>query len=350
MQELATIRSVGTAVPGYALQQDDIKQFTTALFHENFENMERMISVFGNSCIKTRHLSRPLEWYAESHSFAEANKIFQSVALELSIKAAQEAMERAAIEPGDVGMVLFLSSTGIATPTIDAQLIQRLGLSSHTARVPIWGLGCAGGVAGLARAAQLAGSLPENKVILMVAVELCSLTFQRHDYSKANLVGTSLFGDGAAAVIVAREGQGPVICGCDSTLLPDTEDIMGWELVETGLKVKFSRDIPWIVRTYIPPLIAAACEKWQIKQAAIENYVVHPGGVKVLQAYQESLGITKERLADAYHTLENYGNMSSVSILFVLKRFMSQELVGSDLGLLLALGPGFSVEQVLFRW
>jgi len=350
MKELACIKSVGTAVPQYALEQSDIKQLAAGLFRSHFKDIDRLISIFENSCIKTRYLSQPLEWYITPHTFSDANKIFETVALELMVKAAQQALERAGTNPEDVGTLVYVTSTGITTPTLDTKLIQALNLPANTVRLPIWGLGCAGGAGGLARSAQLAACQPKNKVVLFVAVELCSLTYQREDFSKSNLVGTSLFADGAAAVVLGKEGAGPVICGFNSTLIPNTEDIMGWELTDSGLKVIFSRDIPWVIGKYLPKVIVDGCENWGIKQEDVQHYIAHPGGVKVLKAYTESLGIPEEKLAQAYSILESYGNMSSASILFVLEKFMATTVPTGGLGLMLSLGPGFCAEQVLFKW
>jgi alkylresorcinol/alkylpyrone synthase len=350
LNELARIKSVGTAVPQYAMQQSDIKQFAAGLFRSHFKDIDRLIPIFENSCIKTRYLSRPLEWYITPHTFSEANQIFETVALELMVKAAQEALDRAGAKPEDVGTVVYVTSTGITTPTLDTKLIQALSLPVNTVRIPIWGLGCAGGAAGLARSAQLAACQAKNKVVLFVAVELCSLTYQREDFSKSNLVGTSLFADGAAAVVLGTDGGGPAICGFNSTLIPNTEDIMGWELTDSGLKVIFSRDIPWVIGQYLPKVITDACDTWGIRQEAVQHYVTHPGGAKVLKAYTESLGIPEDKLSQSYSVLENYGNMSSASILFVLEKFMANTAPTGGLGLMVSLGPGFSAEQVLFKW
>lgn len=343
------IVSVGTAIPPYTLQQEEIKKFVAALFQAKLDHLERLLPVFENGLIKVRHLSRPLAWYLESHSFAEANKAYEETALTLAEEAATKAIVKAGIRSDEIGMVIYISSTGITTPTIDAKVIQRLGLASHTIRVPVWGLGCAGGVSGLARAAELAKTL-NGKAVLLIAVELCSLTFQRNDYSKANLIGTSLFGDGAAAALIADSGGGPTVCGSYSTLFPDTEDVMGWDIAESGLKVRFSRDIPSIVRRYLPELIGKACNKWDLDINSIHHYVVHPGGAKVLTAYADSLKLADNKLDHAYRVLASYGNMSSASVLFVLKSFLASTPPTGQYGLMLALGPGFSAEQVLFKW
>ncbi len=346
---LAKIRSVGTAVPPHALRQEDIKKTAAALFSPHLQHIDRLLPVFENGCIHTRYLSRPLEWYSVVHTFAEANQVYTEVALELAVEASRQAIDRAGLELRDVGMVVFVSSTGIATPSLDTKLIQRLGLSPHTFRLPVWGLGCAGGVAGIARAAELANNFPDSSVLL-VAVELCSLTFQRNDFSKANLVGSSIFADGAAAAIIAAEGNGPSVYGSYSTLFPDSEDIMGWELIDTGLKVRFSRDIPSLVRKELPELVEQACKLWGIEREDIQHFVVHPGGAKVLSAYSDCLGLKDHKLAHAYEVLSNFGNMSSSSVLFVLDQFLSSTPATDEFGLMLSLGPGFCAEQVLFQW
>lgn len=343
------IQAVGTAVPRYALEQNEIRAFVANMFRSHVDHLDKLLPIFENSCIKMRYLSQPLEWYAAPHSFAEANQIFEKVALDLSEKAALQAMAKGNVKPVDIGMILFVTSTGIATPTLDAKLIERLGLSPHTNRLPIWGLGCGGGAAGMARASEIAYHMP-GKSVLLVTVELCSLTFQRNDYSKSNIVGTSIFADGAAAVLFTRSEEKSGIIGSYSTLFPHSEDIMGWELVETGLKVRFSRDIPSIVRHHLPALRQHACEKWGIEPSQICHYIVHPGGAKVLDAYSDSLQLTKEQLSLAHEVLVDYGNMSSSSILFVLEKFMDKIPQKDAYGIMLALGPGFSAEQVLFKW
>jgi len=343
------VRAVGLAVPPHAVHQNDIKEFAAFLFRDKLDRLERLLPVFDNACIARRHLARPLPWYAVEHTFAEANALYEEIGLELAAAASVEALDRAGMAPAEVGMVGLVSSTGIDTPSLDARLIPRVGFPGGAARLPGWGLGCAGGVAGLARAAELAAAVP-GRVVLLVTVELCSLTFQRNDFSKSNLVGAGNFADGAAAAVVAAGGEGPELLGAHSALFPGTEDIMGWDMVATGLKVRFSRDIPAFVRANLPALSAAACRAWGIARADLAHYVVHPGGAKVLDAYAESLGLPAAALAPAYEVLAGYGNMSSASVLFVLERFMHATPPRDAYGVMLALGPGFSAEQVLFRW
>ncbi|MEN6564871.1 MAG: 3-oxoacyl-[acyl-carrier-protein] synthase III C-terminal domain-containing protein, partial [Veillonellales bacterium] len=318
-------------------------------FGQSYKDINRLLAVFDNSHISKRYVSMPLHWYQEEHSFTEANRIYQLVGIDLVEKASRAAMTEAGAEPKDIGAIIFVSSTGIATPTIDASLTQKLGLPENSKRIPIWGLGCAGGVSGLARAAEIAG-ITKGKSVLLVALELCSLTFQRDDFSKANLVGASIFSDGAAAVLLSVEGKGPEIVDSFSHLFPNSADIMGWDIIETGLKVRFSKTIPHIIKKCLPELLNKACNAWAIESKEIEHYIVHPGGAKVIEAYKESLGLTDEALRYARQNLHDFGNMSSASILFEIKDFMSHNIKEGKYGVLLALGPGFSAEQVLFKW
>jgi len=343
------ILGLATAVPKYGVEQQEVRQFAAGMFKKKFHGLERMLSIFEHGNIKKRYFSCPLEWYSRPHTFNETNCQFEKTALELAYAASTKAIDKAGILASDIGGVVFVTSTGITTPTLDAKLIQRLGLSLHALRLPVWGLGCAGGVTGIARAAELAKAVTD-RVILLVVVELCSITFQRNDFSKSNLVGTSIFADGAAAVVIGTCGSGPEIISSHSTLFPDTEDIMGWDVVESGLKVRFSRDIPSIIRNHLPELLAEACTQWGIDQTHLQHYIVHPGGAKVLTAYSESLGLEPGKLSDAENILENYGNMSSASVFFVLEEHMKANCITNDYGVMLALGPGFSAEQVLFKW
>lgn len=347
--EGSKILGIATAVPKYEVEQQDVKQFAASMFEKKFNSLDRMLSIFENANIKKRYFSCPLSWYSQPHSFNEANCRFEETALELAYNAASKAIDRAGVLASEIGGVVFVTSTGITTPTLDAKLIQRLGLSLHSLRMPIWGLGCAGGVTGIARAAELARGVPK-RCILLVAVELCSITFQRNDFSKSNLVGTSIFADGAAAVVIGSYGTGPEIITSHSTLFPDTEDVMGWDVIDSGLKVRFSRDIPSIIRRNLPGLLSEACAEWGIVQHQLHHYIVHPGGAKVLTAYSESLSLDPGKLNSAQSILENYGNMSSASVFFVLEEYMKNNSFTNSYGVMLALGPGFSAEQVLFRW
>jgi alkylresorcinol/alkylpyrone synthase len=346
------ILSVGTALPAFRVQQDDVRQLTHNLFSRSWRDIDRLITVFDNGQISTRYLCAPIEWFETEHSWPEKNALYTQNALELGERAARSALDRAELQAKDVDAIFFVSTTGIATPSLDAGLIKRLDLSRNIARVPIWGLGCAGGAAGLARAAEFARAKPGSRVLL-VAVELCSLTFQRNDFSKSNLIAASLFADGAAAVVISSDdaAEGPSVIGSYSTLWDDTEDVMGWDVIESGLKVRFSRSVPELVQKLMRENLGQAATANGVRLQDIRHFVTHPGGLKVLRAYEDALGLQDNALADSYAVLNACGNMSSVSVLFVLERFMRRwsELEPNALGAISAMGPGFSAEHVIFK-
>jgi alkylresorcinol/alkylpyrone synthase len=241
---------------------------------------------------------------------------------------------------------VFVSSTGIATPSLDATLVQQLELPRTIVRVPLWGLGCAGGAAGLARAAALCRGL--GQPVLLVAVEVCSATFVAADLSKSNLIATALFGDGAAAAVIAPHGDGPELLGGYARLLDDSQDVMGWNVRDDGLQVRFARSIPQIVRELAPSFVREAAAAVGVSSDAIEHFVLHPGGAKVLEAYAAALALPPDRLAVSREVLRMYGNMSSPTALFVLDAFVRAPH-RAGLGIVIGLGPGFCAESVVLR-
>jgi alkylresorcinol/alkylpyrone synthase len=318
------------------------------MFSRREGDFERLLPIFDNVNVDYRHFCVPVEWFVRDHGFPEKNALYVENALDLSEKAASRALDRAGIGPEQVGAIYFVSTTGFSTPSLDSKLIFRLGLSEHTRRVPIWGLGCSAGAAGIARAAEHARLYPE-KLVLLVAVELSGLTFQRGDRSKSNLISTSLFADGAAAVLLGNTA-GPEILGSYSTTWPDTEDVMGWDLVETGLKVQLSKSVPVIVREKFRDNLEEACTSLGLDFEDLEHFVLHPGGSKVLDAFESALGLEPGGLGSSRDVLRDCGNMSSVTVLFILERFLeSREFAKGELGVLSAMGPGFSAEHVFFR-
>jgi alkylresorcinol/alkylpyrone synthase len=350
---LSKIVAVGTAVPPYAISQSNAKAFAEELFGSSNPLVERLMPIFEHTSIERRFISCSQSWFYEQHSFSERNKIYIEMACSLAKEAIERCLQKSDITVGEIEHLIFVSSTGIATPSIDAHLINQLGLSSHVKRTPIWGLGCAGGVAGLARAFEYAKAFPSSRV-LFVAVELCSLTFRPQDLSKSNFVATALFADGAAAVLVTGDEVvtsmgAPTIVDSMSTIWPDSLDVMGWEVVEDGLQVVFSRDIPTIVQQQVKPVVDEFLGKQNISIDQITYMVSHPGGKKVLEAYASALALSKEHFHFAYEVLRQYGNMSSVTVLFVLEQVMRQS-PRSAYGLMTALGPGFSSEALLLKW
>jgi alkylresorcinol/alkylpyrone synthase len=355
------IISLGTAVPPHRVEQADVRNLVYSLFSKEYRGLERLMPVFENTQIQTRYFSKPLEWFNEQTTFVESSAAYVESSSELTFQAASKAITSACLLPSDIGMVVVVSTTGIATPSLDAKLIQRLQLPNHTRRLPIWGLGCAGGVAGLARSAELCAMLPPNRYLLMVAVECCSLTFQRNDISKSNIVASSLFADGAAALIlrssqeIASESapetsHKAAILSSYSFLFDNSEDIMGWDVLESGLKVRFSRDIPTFIASHVPQRLEEACAAWGIERKQIRHFVVHAGGAKVLKAYHDALAVPIDELEPALAVLREHGNMSSASVLFALQRFLASKPASGEYGVMMALGPGFSAEFVLFRW
>ncbi len=345
------ILAVGTALPEHCIEQTNIREFARILFASSFGDINRLVTIFENSKIKTRALCTDLTWFESPKSFAEKNDLYIKHATNLSVSAARQAMDRANLTPEDVDAIIFVSTTGLATPSLDVSLIKQLGLSPNVARMPLWGLGCAGGASGLARAREYACAYPGRRVLL-VAVELCSLTFQHNDRSKSNLVATSLFADGAAAVIVGIDNLSkPELIGSYSTLIPDSEDVMGWDVVDSGLKVRFAKSVPDLVQKLMHENLTQATTANGITLEQLQHFVTHPGGIKVLEAYQKSLNLQPNTLLDSYEILETCGNMSSVSVLFVLEKFMQRypSLKTGEYGTISAMGPGFSAEHVIFR-
>lgn len=345
------VLSVATAVPPYRVDQEHAKAFAREMFSDGGRrNVERLMPVFDNSGIEGRHLCVPFEWARSDHTFAYKNALYVQNALELSEKAARRAMEKVGAEAEDVGAIFFLSTSGISAPTLDSKLMFRLGLGEDTVRMPIWGLGCAAGASGIARAADYARVYP-NKLVLLIVIELCSYTYQRGDLSKSNLISSALFADGAAAAVLGCSvDSGPSLIGSYSTTWPDTEDIMGWEIIETGMKVRLSRSLPDFIRQRMRENLEKACRAVNLDGRDIEHLLVHPGGVKVLDAFEEVLEVEPGSLELSRGILRDYGNMSAATVLFVLQRFIEGgEYERGDLGLISAMGPGFSAEHVFLR-
>jgi alkylresorcinol/alkylpyrone synthase len=353
---MSYILSVGTALPEYLVTQQQAAQFAQEHFNGRLAHQGQLMAIFENARIAERHFIVPLAWFASpDHSLKERNDLYIAGAEALALSAAQRALERAACAPDDVDFVVFVSTTGLATPSIDARLIARLGMRPTTKRLPIWGLGCAGGVAGLARAAEHIRAF-SDALALLVAVETCSITFQFHDYSKKNLVATAIFADGAAAVLIggerwARQHPDQVMryVAAYSHLFPNSERVMGWDVVDTGLSVVFAPEIPARIARDMRPVVASFLAEHGLALTDVARYVLHPGGARVLDAYAEAFGLDDHALHDASEVLRAHGNMSSPTVLFVLERAMQVEMSAGQYVLMGALGPGFSAELALLQ-
>jgi alkylresorcinol/alkylpyrone synthase len=353
---LPVVAAVGTAVPPHEITQNESREFARQLFGGSFRDIDRLLTVFESAQIESRRFCTPLDWFGEPHSFAEKNRLYIEQAVELGAAAIENCLARAGLAPRDIDHLVFVSTTGVSTPSIDAHLFNRLGLRTHVKRTPVWGLGCAGGAAGLARGMDLAKAHPASR-IMVCSLELCGLTFLHGDRSKSNLIATSLFADGAAAVLIlgaeaAKDLQaaGPQLLDSRSTIWPDSLDVMGWDLQNEGLKVIFSKDIPSIVATKIRPEVDQFLSDHSLSVRDLSRFVAHPGGMKVLQAYEEALELRPELLEHSRNVLRRHGNMSSCTVLFVLEQELATPHEPGEHGLALALGPGFSCEQVMLRW
>ena len=337
MQHCPNLVALATAVPAYPLDQEAAVERARHLF-AGAADLERVLPVFANSGIRRRYASVPLDWFEAPHGWPERNRRYLATALDLLESATGRALDRAGIAAAEIGAIVVVSTTGIATPSLDALLIERMRLAPTVQRLPIFGLGCAGGVIGLARAATIAASMPDKAVLLLV-VELCSLTFRRGDPAKSNMVAAALFGDGAAAAVLRCGGKGPAVIASGEHTWPQTLDIMGWEVAEDGLKPVFSRDIPRLVGDRLGVVARDFLGRHGLTTGDIDRFVCHPGGPKVIDALEDAFGLGRGVLSDARTVLREYGNMSAASVLFVLERAVESQW---DRALVTALGPGFT--------
>jgi alkylresorcinol/alkylpyrone synthase len=339
--ELApTILSIATAEPSFLLQQAEVAAVAPILFDRANSNVDHLMPVFDNAGIETRRSCVPIDWYRKPHGWAERNQLYLEHAVALLKEAATAALAKAGRRSEDIANVVTVSTTGIATPALDAILMNELGLSPHIRRLPIFGLGCAGGALGLSHAADLARMHPEGDTLLLV-VELCALTFRQGDMSNSNIVASALFGDGAAALVLGRPGStGPRLTASAMHTWPNSLDVMGWRVADDGLGVLFSRDIPALVRHDMGGAIAAFLAEQHMNLTDIDGFICHPGGVKVLDALEDIFDLPRGGMVEAREVLRRFGNMSAVTVLFVLERYLRRELSGRYL--VSALGPGFS--------
>lgn len=314
------------------------------LFGGDSDLLEAMRPVFENAGIARRHLAQPLDWYRETSGWKQTQALFTDHALALLHDAAERAIASAGFEPSDIDSVFCVCTTGIATPSLDARLKNRLGLRDDVKRVPVFGWGCAGGVLGLARAADLARAHPGSRVLMLV-VELCSLTFRPGELTKSNVIASALFADGAAAAVLSTEGAGPAVRAAREHTWPDSEQIMGWRVEDDGLGVVFHRSIPDLVANDLQPVLAAFLAEQNIALSDIAAFAAHPGGAKVLDALEDVFALPRGGLAEARDVLNDFGNMSAATALFVLKRILADGLSGSCL--MSALGPGFTAAFAL---
>jgi alkylresorcinol/alkylpyrone synthase len=335
--------SLATATPPHVLDRQTVTAFARARFGAE---AERLLPIFANAGIERRRSCVPADWYALPHGWEERSRLFVEHAVDLAATATIEAIRRASLSTDQVDAVVAVTTSGVCTPSLDALLMQRLRLRPDVIRLPVFGLGCGGGLLGLARAAALAKAEPGSRVLLVV-VEPCGLTVRVGDSSKSNIVATALFGDGAGSAILSCRGEGPRLTAWGEHTWPDTLDVMGWRIEDDGFGVLFSQDIPTLVRNRYRDALDLWLGRQGMSLADMDGFALHPGGTKVVAALEAALGLAPGRLVIEREVLAEYGNMSAATLLFVLERLMAHPLPRRTL--LGALGPGFTAGFMLME-
>jgi alkylresorcinol/alkylpyrone synthase len=349
------ILAVGRALPPNYADQETLTAALTAHWSRQHFNPDRLAQIHRAALVEGRHLALPLADYASHDTFGKKNDAFIRVGLEIGEAAIRDAMTRAGLALADIDHLFFVTVTGIATPSMDARLMNRLSLKSSVKRTPIFGLGCLAGAAGLARASDALRAFPDEVAVLL-SVELCSLTLQPEDLSITNVVATGLFGDGAAAVVLGGGSRrappsAPRIVATRSVFYPGTEWVMGWDVVDTGFKVVLSARVPEVIEANIAGDVDRFLLDHGLDRGRIRHWIAHTGGPKVIEAFRAALGLPAAALERSYRSLREVGNLSSASVLFVLADHLDAgEARAGDLGLVAAMGPGFCAELLLLEW
>jgi len=347
------IVSTASAFPKHYYSQDMLLAALQQFWGDRIENPNVLRRLHRHVGVDGRYLSLPKEEYLTMKTWGEANKHWIRTAVELGEQVVAGALEGARLDGSNLGAFFFTSVTGICSPSIDALLINKMGLCRNIRRVPIFGLGCVAGAAGISRAADYVKAYPDQ-VAIVLSVELCSLTLQREDISMANLISSGLFGDGAAAVIVAGANcglTGPTILATRSVFYPNTEEMMGWDISEKGFRIVLSREVPNLVRNNLAHDVDEFLATRGLTRADIGSWALHTGGPKILEATAEALGLNNGQLDVSWECLRRTGNWSSASVLVVLNEVMkNRRPAPGTLGILAAMGPGFCSEFVLLEW
>ena len=337
----AKLLSLATAVPEHELRTEDVMVEAAKIFGGRQEDFDRMMPVYANTGINMRYSMCTYEWFREEQGWPERSEAFVTGASRIFGEVSARALEQAGLDANQIDTIVMISSTGIATPTIEARVMSDLGFRDDVNRVPVFGLGCAGGVAGISLAARLAAAQPDTNV-LVVVIELCSLTFRRDEMTKSNIIATALFGDGAAAAVLSSHGKnayGEIEFMGEHTW-PDTIDVMGWRMDNIGFSAIFSRSIPDLALRDLRPAADQFLRGHNLNLKHIGAYSFHPGGAKVITAIETAFDLETGRLADERKILAGYGNMSAPTVLFVLNEGLKENFTGRRL--VSALGPGFT--------
>lgn len=341
------IVSLATADAPHAMTQPDVIEVARSLFTERFPGLDRMLPVFDTAGIRMRQAAMPLDWYLTPRGWPERTRAYLEVAVDMFARAAEAALAEAHFKGSDVDVIVTVSSTGIATPSLEARAMDRMGFRPDASRIPVFGLGCAGGATGLALASRLARATP-GAVVLLVVVELCTLSFRMEDLTKADIVATALFGDGAAACVIrcGETGFASIAAMAEHTW-PGTLGIMGWRVDPTGLGVIFDRAIPPYARDNLRPAMIGILNGQGLELDDIDRFICHPGGMKVIDAMEGSLSLEQGGLDHEREVLSDHGNMSAPTVLYVLDRARRRGL--PDRSVVTALGPGFTLSTVTLR-
>ena len=343
----AALLSLATAVPPHTFLQKDVVDAAWGVFGSRFPDYERFASIFTNTGIIKRYGVKPFEWYLTQRGWPERTAAFLEGAEALFVEAATKALDAAGLRASEIDTVVTICSTGIATPSLDARVARRMGFRSDISRVPVFGLGCGGGASGLSIASRLAQARPGANVLL-VAVELCTLALRLDELTKANIIATSLFADGAAAIVLrAGDGGETLIEAVGEHLWPDTLDIMGWNVDPLGFGVILRRTVPEFVLSELKPALTQILGRMKLNAADIDKFICHPGGAKVIQALETTLALDQGTLEHERDVIAEFGNMSSPTVLFILERARARGLPSRSL--LTSLGPGFTASCVSLR-
>jgi alkylresorcinol/alkylpyrone synthase len=338
---------LATAVPQRTVEQHEAKVRAREAWGGNKALFDRLASVFDNAGIATRHIVAPQDWYLQDHGWHDRNALYLEASDELFVEAASAAIEKAGLSPSAIDGVVTVSTTGIATPSLEARAGPRIGLRRNVRRVPVFGLGCAGGVNGLAATARFAAAEPGTNW-LFVTIETCSISIRLDGDDPAAIVATALFGDGAAAAVVsAGEHSIARIAGSAEKQWPDTLRIMGWDVEDPGLSVVFDRAIPPFIEQHLAEAVDELCAEIGIKRADVDRFCCHPGGVKVIDAIETALDLNQGELNLEREVLRDYGNMSAPTVMFVLERLLKQGLPKRVM--MTAFGPGFTCAGLLLE-
>ena len=346
------ILSAASAFPKHYYPQELLLTALRNYWADELSRPETLDRLHSRACVDGRYLAYPMEDYYKMQTFGDFNRAWVTAAEELGSQALCRALTQAGLAPQDIDAIFFVSVTGVCSPSIDAKLVNRMKLAPNIKRIPIFGLGCVAGAAGIARAADYVRAYPDE-VAALVSVELCSLTLQKKDLSVANLISSGLFGDGAAAVLVAGANidvPGPAIIATQSTFYPNTEDVMGWDISEKGFQIVLSPNVPEVIREHLGRDVDSFLAGHDLTRQDIASWIMHTGGPKVLEATQDALGLGPEALRISWDCLRKTGNLSSASVLCVLEQVMKQPPQPGAYSVLAAAGPGFCSELVLLKW